>query len=226
MSLVSPSPGDALSGLSAAAPYLPIIRMSKALPPRTSQHDKPNGGRAALIIIDMINCLDFPGAKRLLPRAMTAARKIAQLRTWINSRGWPVVFINDNFGQWHSEKNLLVEQARRDRPKLIDLIAPAESDYFIIKPQFSGFYSTNLPVLLPRLGIRNLILTGLATDICVLFTAADAHMRDYEIWVPRDTVAAESEERGQWALDIMAQTMGAETAPSSALSPERWLAKS
>src|SRR4029450_1036623 len=92
--------------------------------------------------------------------------------------------------------------------------APREADYFVIKPMHSGFYATNLPVLLPKLGASRVILTGVATDICVLFTAADAHMRDYEIWTPGDCVAAVSRERSGWALEIMAQAMGAEIRPS------------
>ncbi|WP_260929178.1 cysteine hydrolase family protein [Novosphingobium sp. 9] len=67
-----------------------------------------------------------------------------------------------------------------------ELLQPAPADYFIIKPQFSAFYATNLPVLLPQLGASKLVLSGIATDICVLFTAADAHMRDYDLWVPSE----------------------------------------
>ena len=96
-------------------------------------------------------------------------------------------------------------------------LAPEPNDYFIIKPQFSGFYSTNLPVLLPKLGVSRLVLTGIATDICILFTAADAHMRDYALWIPEDCVAAQEDRSGASALAIMCQTMGAKTAPSSAL---------
>ena len=102
-------------------------------------------------------------------------------------------------------------------------LRPQNEDYFVIKPQFSGFYATNLPVLLPKLGVNRLILTGIATDICILFTAADAHMRDYALWVPEDCVAAEDDQRGQWALAIMRQSMGARTEPTSRLSLDDWL---
>ena len=95
----------------------------------------------------------------------------------------------------------------------------AVDNYFIIKPQFSGFYATNLPVLLPKLGVTKVALTGVATDICVLFTAADAYMRDYSIWVPEDAVAAKSLERHTMALEIMRSSLTATTSPSSNFLP-------
>ena len=101
-------------------------------------------------------------------------------------------------------------------------LAPRDGDYFVIKPQFSGFYATNLPVLLPKLGVDRLVLTGISADICVLFTAADAHMRDYRLWIPEDAVAAETHERCRWALEIMKQSMGAEVRPTSRLSLAAW----
>ena len=100
---------------------------------------------------------------------------------------------------------------------------PGRADYFIIKPQVSGFYATNLPVLLPRLGVRRLILVGVAAAICVPFTAADAHMRKYALWVPSDAVASDRREHRDWALDIMAKSMDAEIRPTTELSLAQWL---
>jgi nicotinamidase-related amidase len=96
---------------------------------------------------------------------------------------------------------------------IVERLAPRAGDYFIIKPQFSGFYATNLQVLLPKLGVRRLILVGMAADICVLFTAADAHMRDYDLWIPADAVAGEDAKRTAWALEIMRASMDARIAP-------------
>jgi len=150
------------------------------------------GDRPALLIHDMVNCFDFEGAEELLPHAISAARRIDQLRQEFHQRGWPVVYVNDNFGEWHSEASKLVARAlERDNP-VTELLKPARDEYFIIKPRFSGFYATNLPVLLPKLGVSKLVLGGVATDICVLFTAADAHMREYDLWVPKDAVAAKT----------------------------------
>ena len=185
-------------------------------------------GATALLIIDMINDLDFPSGGRMLPEALRAAQAIVRLREQARAAGVPVVYVNDNYGQWHSERSLIVEHCAREGSagrEMVDLLRPEEGDFFVIKPQFSGFYSTNLPALLPRLGASRLILTGVAADICVLFTAADAHMREYELWVPSDCVASSDRQRTEWALDIMANGMKAETRPSSEGGLEDWLGR-
>jgi nicotinamidase-related amidase len=171
----------------------------------------------------MVNCFEFDSGEIIKAKAEKAAHTIRALRDEIEARGWPVIYVNDNFGQWHSECSKLIEQARQAHNPVLDVIAPTDSDFFIIKPQFSGFYATNLPVLLPKLGVTKLILTGIATDICVLFTAADAHMRDYALWIPADAVAAETDERGRWALEIMSNSMGATTDAAKKLSLGKWL---
>jgi len=186
--------------------------------PTAPARDQP-GDKVALLIIDMMNPFDFDGADKLLPKARRAAEAILKLRAQADAGGVPVVYVNDNFGEWHSEKSRLVDRAHDG---LASELAPRESDYFIIKPQFSAFYATNLAVLLPKLGVRRLVLTGVATDICVLFTAADAHMRDYALWVPEDAVAAESDERAAGALAIIRAHMGGETAPVCELSLTGW----
>jgi len=196
------------------------VRAGATAPPRDQA-----GSRAALLIIDMINCFDFEGAETLQPRALAAARAIDRLRGEMTRADLPVIYVNDNFGEWHSERSRLVDRALQRHNPVTELLRPCDEDFFVIKPQFSGFYATNLPVLLPKLGVTRLILTGIATDICVLFTAADAHMRDYRLWVPGDAVATESEVRGRWALEIMAHSMGAETAATNELTLEAWMAQ-
>lgn len=190
--------------------------------------DKPAAGETALLIIDMINDLDFKDAEKLGAAARDAASVILELRDAADRAGVPVVYVNDNFGQWHSERSRLVEHARRkggDAAEIVGRLAPRESDYFVIKPQVSGFYATNLQVLLPQLRATRLIMTGVAADICVLFTAAGAHMREYELWVPADGVASSTNERKRWALEIMSKAMNAETASSEELSIDDWLAR-
>lgn len=189
--------------------------------PLKSERDRPRRS-AALLIVDMINRFDFEGAERLLPAAQAATAAILSLRKQADRLGVPAIYVNDNFGEWHADPTTLISSAldRLPSPEL----KPRQCDYFIIKPQFSGFYSTNLAVLLPKLGVRDLVLTGVATDICVLFTAADAHMRDYRLWVPRDAVAAEDEARGDAALEIMRSHMGAEIEAARDLRLEDWIA--
>ncbi len=189
---------------------------------------EPAAGRTALLVVDMINALDFEEAESLRDGAFSAADAILALRGEADAAGVPTIYVNDNHDEWHSERSRLVDRCLApDAPgaQMVRRIAPRDDDFFVIKPQFSGFYSTNLPVLLPRLEVSRLILTGIAADICVLFTAADAHMRQYELWVPRDAVASESPERTRWALDIMAKSMNAETARTRDLPLKDWLAR-
>jgi nicotinamidase-related amidase len=185
-------------------------------------------GATALLIIDMINDLDFEGGAAMQSRAEAGAAAIAKLRDAADRRRVPVVYVNDNYGQWHSERSRLIEHCLRENSNghnLVKQLEPRDGDYFVIKPQFSGFYSTNLPVLLPKLGVSRLILTGLAADICVLFTAADAHMREYDLWIPRDTVVSESDQRTGWALEIVRKSMSGEIRPTTELSLDEWLAQ-
>jgi len=195
--------------------------MTNEQAPTTPQHDSAKQ-RVALLIIDMINDFDFGGGRALHDRALATVEPILALRRAIELAGHPVIYVNDNFGEWHSERWRLVDRALERHSRVSEQLRPADDDYFIIKPQFSGFYATNLPVLLPKLGVDRLVLTGMAADICVLFTAADAHMRDYELWIPEDAVAARTPERRRWALEIMKQSMGAEVRPTNRLSLAAW----
>ncbi|MGN6621588.1 MAG: cysteine hydrolase family protein [Sphingomonas sp.] len=192
--------------------------MAEENPPRAP-------GSAALVLLDILNPLDFPGASALRDAAVGLVDPLLRLRDIADGVGVPVVYVNDNHGAWHAERSALVD-AVRDSPGAIlaTMLAPRDHDFFVIKPQFSGFYATTLSALLPRLGVDRLILTGIAADICVLFTAADAHMREYKLWVPRDAVAGEDADRTHWALGIMKKAMGAETRPTDTLSLAAWLA--
>lgn len=195
----------------------------------TAQIEDEAPCQTALLIIDMINDLDFAAGHKMLPEATQAARAILSLRQQAGTAGVPVVYVNDNYGQWHSERSLIVDHCAREGAvgrELVEMLRPEKDDYFVIKPQFSGFYSTNLPALLPRLGASRLILTGVAADICVLFTAADAHMRQYELWVPSDCVASSDPQRTRWALEIMQHSMEAEIRPTTELRLEQWMARS
>lgn len=191
--------------------------------PTTPKRDSERGG-AALLIIDVINRFDFEGGETLRRYAEAIVEPILALRAAMDREGLPTIYVNDNFGEWHSEKSKLVARAQKNDDDFVDRLAPRDDDYFVLKPQFSGFYATNLPLLMPKLGASRLILVGVATDICVLFTAADAHMRDYALWVPRDCVAAENLAQSAAALKIMQSHLGAEVRPTEALDLAGWQA--
>jgi nicotinamidase-related amidase len=160
----------------------------------------PHGNAAehssvALLLIDVINDFDFPEADKLLRFAVPMAHSIAELKKRAREQGIPCIYVNDNFGRWRSDFKSQVEYCLQERGKeIVELLLPEESDYFVLKPRHSGFYSTSLDVLLKYLGAKVLILTGVAADICVLFTANDAYMRGFRVVVPPDCVAANTQE--------------------------------
>lgn len=178
------------------------------------------GSGTALVIIDMLNDLSFVGGEALLPAAKKITPRILALKKVAARLGLPVIYVNDNYGQWHADQAAIVAHVTRDGAPgaaIARALQPTPDDYFVIKPRISGFYATNLQVLLPELGVTALVLTGMAADICVLFTAADAHMRQYRLWVPSDCIAGEDDRRTAWATAIMQEAMEAETRPSTAI---------
>ena len=168
----------------------------------------------ALVLVDVINELEFDGGETLLPRAKAMARRVAALKARALRAGVPCIYVNDNFRQWRSDFRMLVDRCLhggvRGEP-VARLLAPGEDDYFVLKPLHSGFYSTALDLLLRELGSKKLVICGLATEGCVLFTASDAYIRGFEIFVPRDGCASESAARHRAALDIMRKMLKADT---------------
>ncbi len=182
-------------------------------------------GQTALLVIDMLNDMDFDEGEKLLQEAGAICGTVARLRDEARKAGVPVIYVNDNYGQWHASPAKIVDYVRGTAgASIAEGLAPRPDDYFVIKPHVSGFYATSLPAILPRLGVSRLILTGVAADICVLFTAADAHMRQYALWVPYDAVASSQPAHRDWALGIMAKSMGADTRATDRLSLRDWLA--
>lgn len=179
----------------------------------------PRGAGTALLLIDVLNPLTFPGAERLRAHALPAAERIEALRARLTEAGVPVIYVNDNFGHWHLGLRELLDEMLAQRPPglpLLQRLLPAPRDHFVLKPQLSGFYNTSLELLLGHLQVRRLILTGFAGDICVQCTAHDAHMRGYELTVPADCIASEDAEDNVHALRHMARVLDADIRPSTA----------
>jgi nicotinamidase-related amidase len=178
----------------------------------------PDESRVALLIIDMINAFDFEGAEAMFPRVLAAAKATAALKKRARQSRVPVVYVNDNFGKWRSDFRTLLAHCLRGNPmarQVAEILQPDDEDYFVLKPKHSGFQFTTLDVLLAHLGAETLVLTGVAGNFCVLFTAHDAYMRDYHLVVPQDCVASQTEEDDRQALAHMANVTKAETRPSA-----------
>ena len=174
----------------------------------------------ALLLIDVMNGFDFEGSEGLVEGARRAAPRILALRERAHTDNVPVIYVNDNFGQWRSDFRATVaacSDPRQPGHSVARLLTPTERDYFVLKPRHSAFYCTALEVLLARIKARTLVITGFATNICVFFTANDAHMRGYEVVVPADCTASNSEALTRDALEQMRVVAGARTEDSLAL---------
>jgi nicotinamidase-related amidase len=175
----------------------------------------------ALLLIDVINDMRFPGAERLVRHALPMARRIARLKARAAAAGIPSIYVNDNFGRWRSDFRRLIEYCtRRDVPgrDVARLLRPDPQDYFVLKPMHSAFFGTTLDVLLQHLGVHTVIVTGVAGNICVLFTANDAYMRGFRVLVPRDCVASNTVRENTYALAQMKTVVKATITASPRLS--------
>jgi nicotinamidase-related amidase len=179
----------------------------------------PDKSKTALLLIDVINDFDFEDGEELLRLAMPVGKNIAALKQRAKAAGIPSIYVNDNFGRWQSDFKKIVSHCRNARGKeFVEMLLPDEDDdYFVLKPKHSGFYSTSLHLLVTHLTAKNLILTGIAGNNCVLFTANDAYMRDFKIFIPSDCVVSNTEEENAHALKQMEIVLKADTTPGAEL---------
>ncbi|MBI5275417.1 MAG: cysteine hydrolase [Burkholderiales bacterium] len=169
-----------------------------------------------LVLIDFINPLDFPGADKLAEPAVRAARATARLRDRLGT-SLAVVYANDNYGVWQSDFHSLVSRCigRDDASgRIARMLSPGPTDLTLLKPRHSAFFGSPLKLLLDEMGARELVLCGLAADICVQLTAADAFLHNYEVWVPSDCCASESPKLKAQALKYMASILKCDVRPS------------
>jgi nicotinamidase-related amidase len=176
----------------------------------------PDDASAALLLIDVINDFEFPGGDQLLKLALPVGRNIAALKRRAREVGIPAIYVNDNFGKWRSDFKKTVAHCLEDKVRgkpFVELVLPDEDDYFVLKPKHSGFFSTSLDILLEHIGARTLILTGIAGNSCVLFTANDAYMRDFKLVVPSDCVVSETVAENEYALKQIQTVLKADVKP-------------
>lgn len=167
--------------------------------------------RTALVVIDMINAYDFPDAEKVVPSATKAVPVIEEL---LGDHDGPVIYVNDNFGHWRSQRDQLIEEALEGKhPDLVEPIKPSDDALFIVKARHSIFYQTPLEYLLNQEDVGNLILTGQVTEQCILYSALDAYIRHFDVRVPPDAVACIHEDLAEAALAMMERNMSADLTP-------------
>jgi nicotinamidase-related amidase len=183
----------------------------------------PESSPAALLLIDVINDLDFPGSEALAEQVGPMSQRIAALKRRAKAAGIPAIYVNDNFGRWQSDFTKVVQHCLEDGvpgEEMARTLHPEHDDYFVLKPKHSAFYATTLDTLLQYLGARRLIFTGVAGNICILFSANDAYMRDFEIYVPADCTASNTEEENRHAIEQMRVVLKADVTPSDQIDLE------
>ena len=187
-------------------------------------HAQVPRSRRVLILIDFINPLDFPGAEKLSATALQAARATVRLRDRLDREGVAVIYANDNYGVWQSDFHSLVAHCvgRDDiSGKIARLLSPRATDITLLKPRHSAFYGSPLELLLKEMGAEELVLCGVAADICVQLTAADAFLRGFQVWVPADCIASETPQAKAAAVKYMAGILRCDVRGSRAQAASR-----
>ncbi|ROQ23499.1 nicotinamidase-related amidase [Streptomyces sp. PanSC19] len=170
--------------------------------------------KSALVVVDMLSLYEHPEAELLLPSVREALPGIRTALERARQADVPVVYVNDNFGQWRSHHGELLESALAGpHGDLVEPIKPDEHALFVLKARHSIFYETPLAYLLGTLGVGRLVLCGQVTEQCILYSALDAHIRHLDVTVARDAVAHIHPDLARAALRMMEINMGAEIRP-------------
>jgi nicotinamidase-related amidase len=180
----------------------------------------PDSARVVLLLVDIINDLNFPNNSTLLKKAVTLGKKVAALKKRCRKLRIPAIYVNDNCGKWRSDFPAVLAHCRRPEvpgQPLVERVIPDASDYVVLKPKHSAFYATPLDTLLTYLRTSTVILAGLTTNACILITAAELYIRDMKIYVPSDCVAALRKQDHSMALEIIRRSFAVDTTPSTQL---------
>ena len=197
------------------SPPSPRRRAQRAgLIERDGTHD------TVLLILDMISCWSFPDGAALQRQAARVAPCIARLKRRCVASRVPVIYANDNSGQWRSDFKFVVDEslgADSLGAEITRVLRPGDGDYFVLKPKHSAFFATPLEILLDHVRAKRLVIAGVTGDQCVLNTAADARMRDFDVVVPSDCVASLTPERNRRAIEHLRDALQLRTTPARAL---------
>ena len=171
--------------------------------------------RTSLVVIDMINPYDHADADKLVGSVREVLPQVGGLLERAGDSDVPVIYVNDNFGSWRSNRDDLVESALRGHhPELVEPIRPQAGSLFVVKVRHSIFFQTPLEYLLGQEAVERVVLTGQVTEQCVLYSALDAYIRHFDVSVPRDAVAHIHEDLAEAALKMMEINMSADVSPA------------
>jgi nicotinamidase-related amidase len=191
---------------------------------------QPPGAGDALLVVDVLNDFRFEGGAALLRQFAPCVPPLARLLARARRRRVPVIYANDNFGRWRSSAETVAERIRTTNPRAwrtLEPLHPQSTDFVVLKPRHSAFYATPLELLLEVLGVDRLVIAGVSATSCVWFTAADAHLRGYQVVVPPDAIAANSMRLTRAVLHLLRDALHAGTPSAQAvrLRPPRRAAR-
>jgi nicotinamidase-related amidase len=192
-----------------------------------ARRSSPDPSTTAILLIDVINHFEFPDGKEMLVQALSIAPRLARLKARMRAARIPIIYVNDNFGQWRSDLPKLQAYCLRPEAvgrRFVEQIQPDKDDYFVLKPRHSAFYQTPLEILLEHLRATSLILCGMATNSCVICTAHDAKMRNFNLFVPSDCSASLTAMEHKQAIEHMKTMTDAVTTASTSLRLPKALA--
>lgn len=200
--------------------FIPMLRKRITLCMRSRKHaqTRPSPVPIALLLIDVLTTFQFPDGDAVLEGALAMRDALVRMKARARKAGIPVLYVNDNFGDWRSEKDVLLGRCLEAKgAPFVRPLLPDSEDYFVLKPMHSAFYMTPLEVLLEHLQISTLILTGLSSNSCITVTAHDANMRGFDIYVPPDCSCARSVVEHKQALAQLQATASANISVSTSL---------
>jgi nicotinamidase-related amidase len=185
---------------------------------RKHAQTRPSPVPVALLVIDVLTTFQFPDGDEILQGALAIRDELARLKERARKVGIPTLYVNDNFGDWRSEKEVLMGRCLEAKgAEFVRPLLPDSEDYFVLKPMHSAFYMTPLEVLLRHLQVETLILTGLTSISCITVTAHDANMRGFDIYVPSDCSCARNAEEHTQALALLEASAGVNLSRSTLL---------
>jgi nicotinamidase-related amidase len=180
-------------------------------------------GQTAVIVVDMLNRYEHEDADSLCDSVEQSLPTMCEIVDSARRGDMPLVYVNDNYGNWAASRTELSESALDGRrPSLIEPIVPQDGVAFVTKARHSIFYETQLDYMLRERGISRVLLVGQVTEQCILYSAVDAYVRHYEIVVPANAVAHIHEDLARAALRMMELNMNAQVTEANGW--ERYLA--
>jgi nicotinamidase-related amidase len=179
--------------------------------PTSTSSQEPAGSKTALIVVDMLNRYEHEDAQPLIASVRRTLPAMRRLLERAREAETPIVYVNDNYGDWSAGRAELSEQALDGAvPPIVEPILPEEEVAFLVKARHSVFFETQLDYMLRHQGVGRIVLIGQVTEQCILYSALDAYVRHYSIVIPRDAVAHIHEDLAEAALRMMEVNMAAE----------------